>query len=703
MIWAIGVVVIVVTLLGCAAVIWDLHREALQQQQVAVRNLGVVLAEQTNRYVQVMDLVLREVQARVAAQDVHTADELAGIRSPGTIRNFLLERLRDLPQANAFSVVKADGRLLLTTRDGPPGDVDLSDRDYYRHLTQGDDAGPFISGPLNSRLVGRPTIYLARRIDGPGGQFLGIVLGSMDVEYLTDFYRAIDLPPGASVTLLRRDGLVLARHPDPTDQVGGRMPADSPWYATVAGEGGSYRSPGLLAPEPAIVSVHPLQVWPLVIDVSIQESLALATWRGQAAAIAVGGLGTAAGFAILFAIIAHQFRRKAEQTGRLVAIASALRASEARLMDFAEMSSDWLWEVDADLRFVWIADSKMIRQLGVHERIGRRPWESAGQDPADPKWAALRDDMLAHRSFRDFRDTRLDWDQRLRHLSINGNPVSDAQGRFMGYRGTGRDITAEVAAAEELCQAREAAEAASRMKSEFLASMSHELRTPLNAIIGFSELIHDQPFGRIGPNYVEYATDINTAGRHLLDVINDVLDLSKIEAGAYGVADEMVDLGMVARACIDMLKLRAKDGGVRIDNRLTGRRIVLLGDMRAIKQTVLNLLSNAVKFTPPGGTVSLEIEQADGLVLVVDDTGIGIDPVALQTLGQPFRQANALISRTFGGTGLGLAICRKLLALHGATLAIESEPGVGTTVRAIFPADRIIEVSPIAPVLQPAA
>ena len=208
--------------------------------------------------------------------------------------------------------------------------------------------------------------------------------------------------------------------------------------------------------------------------------------------------------------------------------------------------------------------------------------------------------------------------------------------------------------------------------------MSHELRTPLNAVIGFSELIRDQPFGRIGANYVEYATEINTAGHHLLDMINDVLDLSKIEAGRYDLADETVELGMVVRSCIGMLKPRAKEGGVRIENRLDGMRIAVRGDARALKQIVLNLLSNAVKFTPQGGVVSLHIEHSgDAMALVVTDTGIGIDAAALQSLGQPFQQADASIGRKFGGSGLGLAISRKLLALHGGALTIESDAGPG--------------------------
>jgi signal transduction histidine kinase len=303
-------------------------------------------------------------------------------------------------------------------------------------------------------------------------------------------------------------------------------------------------------------------------------------------------------------------------------------------------------------------------------------------------------DLAARCSFRNFRYQRRHGNGRLRHVCINGDPLFDATGLFLGYRGTGRDVTFEVEAAGKLLHAKESAETASRAKSEFLANMSHELRTPLNAIIGFSELIRDQPFGGISANYVDYAADINAAGHHLLDMINDVLDLSKIEAGRYVLADETVELATVVRSCIGMVKLRAQEGGVRIDNTVGGTCFALRGDRRALKQVVLNLLSNAVKFTPTGGVVSLSVEHAtDGIALVVSDTGIGIGRDALQSLCQPFQQADTSISRKFGGSGLGLAISRKLLALHDAKLTIESALGQGTTIRANFPRVRVVDVA----------
>ena len=690
--WAIGIVLIIATLAGSAATVWELRRDAIEDYRQHMANLGVVLAEQTARYIQVVDLVLQDIQVQSASLGARTPEQFAQLLGMEQAHTFLRERVRNLPQAGAIVLVAASGKLVNHSFDLPIETLDFSDRDYYHYFMEHDDPGVFISAPTRGRIVGTMRLLIARRINGPGHVLLGLVVGSLDVANLDDFYRAINLPAGEAVTLLRRDGLVLVRQPDQTHQVGTFIDHTAPWYGLVAGGGGTYRSPGFLGPAPALVSVHPLRAWPLVIDVSIQEQVALVRWSRQANLIVSAALVAAGSLCGLFVVLLRQFHRQEEHNASLARTADALRASEARVLDFAEMSSDWLWELDSELRFAWISDNEVTRQIGIPNSMGMTPWNALNADLNSAHWAELHNNLMTHRAFRDFRDRELGADGRLHQVSINGKPVLDERGGFVGYRGTGRDVTAEAEVAEELRLAKERAEAASHAKSEFLANMSHELRTPLNSIIGFSELIRDQPFGKIGANYVDYATDINSAGHLLLDMINDVLDLSKIEAGRYELAEETVELGMVVRSCVSMLKLRATEGHVRIDNAVIRMRIALRGDVRAIKQIVLNLLSNAVKFTPSGGTVSLRAELAtEGLALVVSDTGIGIDPKALLSLCQPFHQADASINRKFGGSGLGLAISQKLLALHGATLTIESTPGHGTTVRATFPADRIIE------------
>jgi signal transduction histidine kinase len=383
--------------------------------------------------------------------------------------------------------------------------------------------------------------------------------------------------------------------------------------------------------------------------------------------------------------------------------AEALRMSERKTRDYAETASEWFWEQDADLRFTWISQESPIVRPGDPSYIGQTRWERALADVDEAAWAGHKADLDARRPFRNFVYTHIGKDDRLHHVSISGTPVFDDAGGFTGYRGTGRDITATVEAADELRRARDQAETASRVKSEFLASMTHELRTPLNAIIGFSELIRDQPFGQVGAQYVDYARDIHASGHNLLAMINDVLDMSKIEAGRFDINEDAIDLGQKVRTCFAMLLPRAEEAQLRLLHDASLDGVTVYADRQAVRQVLLNVLSNAVKFTPPGGTVSVaaEIAQCGDLVLRVVDTGIGIDPAAQRRLFEPFQQADSSISRRFGGTGLGLSISRRLMVMHGGTLELDSAPGKGTTARICFPSTRVLglpkpSVAPVA-------
>ncbi|HTI88830.1 MAG TPA: PAS domain S-box protein [Alphaproteobacteria bacterium] len=256
-----------------------------------------------------------------------------------------------------------------------------------------------------------------------------------------------------------------------------------------------------------------------------------------------------------------------------------------------------------------------------------------------------------------------------------------------------RDISDRVAAEQVLIAAKEEAELSSRAKSEFLANMSHELRTPLNAIIGFSEIMHTEQFGPIGSSrYKAYADDIRSSGQHLLSVINDILDVSKIEAGRMELDESPVDLWRVIGASLTLVQGRAEQRNITLETTRSAGVMPVKADERKIKQIIINLLSNAVKFTPHGGTVSVAatVEQSWACIRI-RDTGIGIPPDRLETIAQPFVQIDSGLNRRFEGTGLGLALSKALAELHQGTLSIESVLGTGTVVTLRLPPERLID------------
>ena len=259
------------------------------------------------------------------------------------------------------------------------------------------------------------------------------------------------------------------------------------------------------------------------------------------------------------------------------------------------------------------------------------------------------------------------------------------------------DITERKRTEEALIGAKLAAEAANRAKSQFLANMSHELRTPLNAIIGFSEVLAGELFGPIGQSrYGEYARDILASGKHLLDVINDILDVSKIDAGKFELAESELDLAQVADAALLLVRGRAAEKELSIGLEVAAAMPRLKGDERALKQVLINLLSNAIKFTPAGGRVSLTVDLTeDGrITLAVRDSGIGMAAHDIPRALEPFQQLDSGLDRRHEGTGLGLPLCKRLVELHGGEFRLQSELGVGTSAIMVFPAARTLAPSP---------
>tara|TARA_R110000868_G_scaffold206339_1_gene455102 strand:+ start:89 stop:1279 length:1191 start_codon:yes stop_codon:yes gene_type:complete len=286
--------------------------------------------------------------------------------------------------------------------------------------------------------------------------------------------------------------------------------------------------------------------------------------------------------------------------------------------------------------------------------------------------------------------------------ALQGYIVTE-NGRYLGLgsAGTLMRVTGEIilARAEELEAQRRRAEAASESKTQFLAGMSHELRTPLNAIIGFADLMRLQLLGTMQPpRYLEYAQDIHGSGVHLLSMINELLDMAKIEAGHFDLHEDEVDLAQVGHEVLRMLRQSVQTARVSLKVEVAAALPHILADEQQVRRVLLNLLSNAIKFTPAGGSITLsacENEQG-GLEMRVTDTGIGIPEDKLDKVLEPFEQIENSFTRTRAGTGLGLPLAKAMVEVHGGTLCITSELGKGTCVCVTLPPARTIRKTSVA-------
>lgn len=373
---------------------------------------------------------------------------------------------------------------------------------------------------------------------------------------------------------------------------------------------------------------------------------------------------------------------------REVAAERKLKESEAAYRLIMEEATDMISRHDRDGVTTFV--SPAVRQIlgyAPEEIINRPVSDFAHPDDLSGAASSILDThasdtaiMFEHR--RRHRDGHFVWlESRVRYVlnSETGEPEHAIS--------VTRDISKRKAFEDELLAAREKAESANYTKSRFLANMSHELRTPLNAIIGFSDIMVREMFGPIGnQRYAEYAKLVHESGSLLLDLINDLLDMSKIEAGKYELHLEDFQVREPIDAALQMLSSRAAEKSLVVSSVVAPERLTLRADRRVVKQVLLNLLSNAVKFSNTGGRIEVRAEQSDAaMTLSVEDNGIGIPPEFLTKIAQPFEQASNDPARTHGGSGLGLALVKSLVALHGGEFGVESTLGRGTRVTVKLP------------------
>lgn len=399
---------------------------------------------------------------------------------------------------------------------------------------------------------------------------------------------------------------------------------------------------------------------------------------GQYAVIGVAFLVIQSG--IIFLLVVLNRRRRSAET--------SMRESQRRFRDFANASSDWFWEMDDQLRFSYFsARFEEVTGVSPDKLLGKTRQETGIPGVDTALWEAHLKTLENHRPFREFVHPR-DRNGKTVWVAISGEPVFGASGQFLGYRGTGADITERRAADEALREALKNTEQANQSKSNFLAMMSHEFRTPLNAILGFSDILRQQVFGPLGNDqYKEYASDIHDSGKHMLALVNDVLDISAVEAGKREFEEEELEIAHIFEECARSMRQYAIDRNVSVEVKVDDSVPTLVTDRRAVMQILYNLLSNAIKYTASGGHVELiSLAKDQELLVQVRDTGVGISPSLLPNITEAFTRSHSdpLIAQE-EGTGLGLAIVQSLAEELGARVSFESEVGKGTTATITFP------------------
>ncbi len=407
-------------------------------------------------------------------------------------------------------------------------------------------------------------------------------------------------------------------------------------------------------------------------------------------ALSLIGVMTATGYAAGLAVMVQLVHKQSE---------NAVRSGEERYRLLAENATDLITRHDEKGRVVFASHAaQSLFGEPVPKILGDGLFERVHVADRPAYLSALSCALANNEAVAvEFRVRRAGRGEAMRYVFVEMRcrplPASDTACERGGIVAVTRDISERKAQEAELLKMRDEAESANRAKSRFLANMSHELRTPLNAVIGFSEILNRELFGTLGEaRYRDYARLIHESGEHLLQMVNDILDMSKIEAGKFKIVKEPFNVGALVKSCCDLMRHTAEQRSLSLIVDIEPGIPELPADKRACKQMLLNVISNAIKFTDPGGWVRVSAKVAGrNVALSVADNGIGIAEADLPKLGNPFVQANNSYDRSYDGAGLGLSVVKGLAKLHGGKLELVSTLGAGTTATILLPLDAASE------------
>lgn len=686
--WAVAGLVNLAVILIVASHAWQDYRSGIVEAQQKARFVSSLKAEHLGRSLGEVLLLLETI-----GQELEFIRGMPSPTSKENIQSILEEKFFRLAQLEALAVFDAAGQPSYLAGEWPGVLGALGTLPGLSQMRQATGINITISSPFRIAKDGLWRLGVGLRMGDPDGRFAGAVVAILDPRFFLESQTQDDLVKTVDLNFFQAGNIVLAHgphadQPAPVPQFEGQLFPD----IAFDGQVGTFESKRMGSPGLWIVSFNRLPLGNLIVGAAIAKKGLLSAWLARS----VLGFAIAVGTVVLLSLFSWFGTRQMAQRVRAERTA---RRAENRLYDGIESMKEGFALFDRDDRLVLC--NSMYRTIygNVAEVIV----------PGEAREGILR--AAAERGiFPDAHKAGIEeWVKNTFELGKDAHNVSEhltGSGRWIeisekqthdgGRIGVHKDITEQKQREAALTAAKESAEQASRSKSEFLAMVSHELRTPLNAIIGFSEIMKTETFGPVGvgenDHYTGYVQDINASGMHLLQVINDILDLSKAEAGKIELKDEDLSIDSVIESCLRLVSQNAIETGIAIERPAAGRSGKLRADPRALKQMLLNLVSNAIKFTPKGGKVTIRVTARDDadLYISVSDTGIGIAKEDIPKVLSPFEQVDSRLAREFEGTGLGLPLVKHLIEAHGGRLTVESEVGNGTTVILRFPADRVL-------------
>lgn len=642
--------------------ILDHRAELWHDEQIDTANL-------TNSLIKHAELTVRTADALLIATVFGLEHGLFKEDNLHVLQTWFAEEVGDGKQFNTFMIIDHDGKLVVGSM-GSGHSVDLSDRDHFIYHRTHEDRELHIGAPARGRVTGRWFIPITRRFNRMDGRFGGVVVAALNPKFFLEAYQQLDVGKNGAIMLASLDRKLLVRRPFVEADVGRDLPG-SLFTGTYQPASGNVDVISPIDGVRRILSYERSTKYPFFITVAKDLDETLAPWRRDTLNMLLE-TGSIVGLLMLLGVIIWRVTR------RLADKAATLHEANDRFDIAIKTMSHGLSLFDANERLVIVnarfldmyrLGDGMVRP-GMHFSELLQIHHARGDVVTHTTVAGGSKDSLPILPYRCV----------LKHGNIIAIRRSVTPGG--GWVSIHEDVTEEERAAKALVAARDAAEAASRAKSDFLAIMSHEIRTPMAGMMGMIHLLAET---QLDQEQQELAATAQESARNLLVVVNDILDFSKLEAGE--VMPEAIDFNIEnpIRSVVALLAPKARGQGLSLTAALAPELPrILKGDPSRVSQILLNLVGNAIKFTETGAVtiaVSHRIVQDDGIELriAVTDTGIGLAAEALKFLFNPFTQADTSVSRKYGGTGLGLAICKRLCETMGGSIGVESQPGTGST------------------------